>query len=97
MDFFQKTARTDINKKVNKSLAGINNNVYTYHKLNKQGEAVKQSEFRRWLADRGAEFKNGKGHLKIYLNGKQTVMPRHPSHEISEPLRKSILKQLGIK
>ncbi|EBR9315666.1 mRNA interferase, partial [Salmonella enterica subsp. enterica serovar Muenchen] len=25
------------------------------------------------------------------------VMPRHPSHEISEPLRKSILKQLGIK
>jgi mRNA interferase HicA len=58
---------------------------------------VKQSEFRRWLASQGAEFENGANHLKIFLNGKQTTMPRHPSHEIPEPLRKAILKQLGIK
>ncbi|HHO8799755.1 TPA: type II toxin-antitoxin system HicA family toxin, partial [Klebsiella pneumoniae] len=41
--------------------------------------------------------KDGTNHLKIYLNGKQTVMPRHPGKEIPEPLRKAILKQLGIK
>ncbi|PMC11578.1 mRNA interferase, partial [Klebsiella aerogenes] len=40
---------------------------------------------------------DGTNHLKIYLNGKQTVMPRHPGKEIPEPLRKAILKQLGIK
>ncbi|EOV0284996.1 TPA: type II toxin-antitoxin system HicA family toxin [Salmonella enterica] len=58
---------------------------------------MKQSEFRRWLAAQGADFKEGKGHLKIFLNGKQSTMPRHPSHEMPEPLRKRILKQLGMK
>lgn len=75
----------------------INKNVYNYLKLNRQEEEVKQSELRRWLAAQGAEFKDGTNHLKIYLNGKQTVMPRHPGKEIPEPLRKAILKQLGIK
>jgi mRNA interferase HicA len=58
---------------------------------------VKISEFRRWLADQGATFKEGAGHTKVYLNGKQTTLPRHPSHEIGEGLRQKILKQLGIK
>lgn len=75
----------------------INKNDYNYFKLNRQEEEVKQSELRRWLAAQGAEFKDGTNHLKIYLNGKQTVMPRHPGKEIPEPLRKAILKQLGIK
>ncbi|CDG47892.1 type II toxin-antitoxin system HicA family toxin [Serratia symbiotica] len=57
---------------------------------------MKQSEFRRWLAAQGAEFKDGTNHLKIILKSKQTVMPRHPGKEIPEPLRKAILKQLGI-
>nr|WP_195761688.1 mRNA interferase [Pantoea sp. 201603H] len=39
---------------------------------------MKQSEFRRWLAAQGAEFKDGTNHLKIFLNGRQTIMPRHP-------------------
>lgn len=56
---------------------------------------MKQSQFKRWLADQGATFKQGGSHLKIFLNGKQSVMPRHPSHEIGEGLRKMILKQLG--
>lgn len=86
-----------INKNVYSLLDGINKNVYTYLKLNRQEEEVKQSELRRWLAAQGAEFKDGTNHLKIYLNGKQTVMPRHPGKEIPEPLRKAILKQLGIK
>ncbi|MDA5482165.1 type II toxin-antitoxin system HicA family toxin [Yersinia intermedia] len=58
---------------------------------------MKQSEFRRWLEAQGVEFKNGTNHLKLYLNGKQSTMPRHPGKEIPEPLRKAILKQLGIK
>ena len=58
---------------------------------------MKQSEFQRWLAAQGATFSNGTRHLKVFLNGKQTIMPRHPSQEIGEGLRKSILKQLGLK
>ncbi|WP_390174017.1 type II toxin-antitoxin system HicA family toxin [Robbsia andropogonis] len=57
---------------------------------------VKQSEFKRWLAQQGATFKEGSGHTKVFLNGKQTVLPRHPSHEMGEGLRKKILKQLGL-
>ncbi|RJG00091.1 type II toxin-antitoxin system HicA family toxin [Noviherbaspirillum saxi] len=58
---------------------------------------MKQSEFKRWLADQGATFKEGASHTKVYLNGKQTTLPRHPSHEITKGLRQAILKQLGIK
>jgi len=86
-----------INKKVYKSLVCINKNVYNGFKLNRQEEEVKQSEFRRWLAAQGVEFKDGTNHLKLIYQGKQTVMPRHPGKEIPEPLRKAILKQLGLK
>ncbi|RYH63758.1 MAG: type II toxin-antitoxin system HicA family toxin [Alcaligenaceae bacterium] len=58
---------------------------------------MKQSEFKKWLAAQGATFKQGSNHLKIDLNGKRSVMPRHPSHEIGEGLRREILKQLGLK
>ncbi|WP_421595692.1 type II toxin-antitoxin system HicA family toxin [Rahnella sp. PD4] len=58
---------------------------------------MKQSEFRRWLEAQGVEIKNGTNHLKLYYQGRQSVMPRHPGKEIGEMLRKAILKQLGIK
>lgn len=58
---------------------------------------MKQSEFKRFLADNGATFKQGSKHIKVYLNGKQTTLPRHPSSEIGEGLRLAILKQLGMK
>nr|WP_184007311.1 MULTISPECIES: type II toxin-antitoxin system HicA family toxin [unclassified Paraburkholderia] len=58
---------------------------------------MKQSEFRRWLEAQGVVVKDGKGHLKLYYNGKQTILPRHPSKELKEPLRRGILKQLGLK
>ncbi|MGB3069384.1 MAG: type II toxin-antitoxin system HicA family toxin [Ottowia sp.] len=58
---------------------------------------MKQSEFRRWLESQGAEFKEGRGHTKVYLNGKQTVIGRHPAKELKEGTKKAILKQLGIK
>jgi len=58
---------------------------------------MKQSEFKRWLEARGAQFKGGKKHLKVYVGGRQSTLPRHPSHEIGEALRKAIIKQLGLK
>lgn len=58
---------------------------------------MKQSEFKRWLAAQGAIFKEGAGHTKVLLNGKQTTLPRHGSQEIGEGLRQRILKQLGLK
>lgn len=58
---------------------------------------MKQSEFRRWLAAQGATFEEGKRHTKVYLNGKQTILGRHPSEELKEGTRRAILKQLGLK
>lgn len=58
---------------------------------------MKQSEFKRWLAEQGATFKQGKRHLKIYLNDKQSHLPRHPATELKTGLVEAIKKQLGLK
>ncbi|WP_404418801.1 type II toxin-antitoxin system HicA family toxin [Marinospirillum sp.] len=59
---------------------------------------MKYSEFRRWLIAQGVELEPGKGsHFKATYMGRKTVVPYHGSKEISEPLRKSIIKQLGLK
>lgn len=73
-------------------------NIFAYRSIPdvRGGNRVKQSEFRRWLAGQGATFQDGARHLKVYLNGRQSTLPRHPSHEIREGLRKAILKQLGL-
>ncbi len=57
---------------------------------------MKQREFQRWLESQGVEITDGAKHLKLRLNGKRSVMPRHPGAEIVEQLRKAILKQLGL-
>ena len=57
---------------------------------------MKQSEFRRWLESQGVDVANGSNHLKLRFQGRRSVMPRHPSDEIKEPVRKAILKQLGL-
>lgn len=59
---------------------------------------MKCSEFRRWLLAQGVEFKSAKGsHFKVYLDGKSTVFADHGSKEMHEGLRKTIIKQLGLK
>ena len=59
---------------------------------------MKYSEFRRWLKAHGVEFQAGKGsHFKVSLNGKSTVFPDHGAKEMGEGLRKTIIKQLGLK
>ena len=58
---------------------------------------MKYSELRRWLTRQGVQFEPGKGsHQIARLNGKTSVFPMHGSKEISESLRKKILKDLGL-
>lgn len=58
---------------------------------------MKSTEFKRWLTDQGATFKTGKGsHLKVTLNGKQSVLPMH-NKELGTGLVQAIKKQLGLK
>ena len=45
----------------------------------------------------GARFEEGTNHTKVYLNGKQTTLPRHASQDMGEGLRHRILRQLGVK
>ena len=57
---------------------------------------MKSKEFKRWLAAQGARFASGKGgHIKVYLNGKQSVLPMH-SGELKTGLVEAIKKQLGL-
>ncbi len=58
---------------------------------------MKISEFKRWLESQGVLVKNGTNHWKLYHNGKQTTLPRHPGKELKEGTKNAILKQLDMK
>lgn len=58
---------------------------------------MKQSEFVRWLRSNGVEIREGTRHLKLYLNGRQSTLPRHPSAELKTGLVEGVKKQLGLK
>lgn len=52
----------------------------------------------RYLRKLGATFEPGKGgHLKVFLNGRRSVLPMHGKREIPTGTWNAILKQLGIK
>lgn len=58
---------------------------------------MKSREFKRWLAKQGATFESGKGgHLKVYLNGRQSVLPMG-SKELKKGTVQAIKKQLDLK
>jgi mRNA interferase HicA len=58
---------------------------------------VKSSEFKRWLAERGATFEPAKGsHFKVFLNGRQSILPMH-SKDLGTGLVNTIKKELGLK
>lgn len=58
---------------------------------------MNSKQFKKWLAERGATFEPGKGgHLKVYLNGKRSVLPMGSS-ELKKGTAEGIKKQLGIK
>ena len=59
---------------------------------------MNSKQLKKWLAAQGATFSPGKGgHLKVYLNGRRTVLPMHGSKEIGKGLELSIKKDLGLK
>jgi mRNA interferase HicA len=48
---------------------------------------MKYNEFRRWLQERGVDFKPGKGsHSRLTLDGKISSFPNHGSKEIGKGL-----------
>jgi mRNA interferase HicA len=58
---------------------------------------MKSSEFKRWLADRGATFEFAKGsHFRVLLHGKASILPMH-NKDLGKGLVESIKKQLGLK
>ena len=53
--------------------------------------------FKRWLTQQGATFLPGKGsHLKVYLNGRQSVLPMHNT-DLKKGTLEGIKNQLGLK
>ena len=58
---------------------------------------VNCKEFKRLLAKLGATFGAMRGsHLKVYLNGKQSILPMHNA-ELKTGTVEAIKKQLGLK
>ena len=58
---------------------------------------MNSKEFKRWLTQQGATFQNAKGsHLKVYLNGRQSILPMHNT-ELKKGTAQGIKKQLGLK
>jgi mRNA interferase HicA len=53
---------------------------------------------KKWLERQGATFQPGKGsHLKVFLNGRQTVLPMHGKDDLGKGLETAIKRQLGLK
>ena len=58
---------------------------------------MKCSEFKRLLEKLGCTVVDRSNHWMAYRKGfKPQPIPRHPSQEIHEGLRKSIMKRLGF-
>jgi mRNA interferase HicA len=58
---------------------------------------MNSKEFKRLLANLGATFQPAKGsHLKVYLNGKQSILPMHNT-DLKTGTVEGIKKQLGLK
>ena len=58
---------------------------------------MNSKEFKRWLSQQGATFGTQKGsHLKVYLNGKQSIVAMHHT-DLKKGTVEGIKKQLGLK
>jgi len=71
----------------------LSSKMFIIHYDNKGGN-LKRLDFVKELKELGATFEEGGKHQKVYLNGKQTTIPRH--NEIRKIMVKEIRKQLGI-
>lgn len=57
---------------------------------------MKVKQFLTSLISQGVKAKDGTKHIKLYYNGKQSTLPRHPSKEIPKRLVEKIKKQLDL-
>lgn len=55
---------------------------------------MKRKDLVKELSALGATFKEGSKHTKVYLNNKQSTIPRH--NELSTGLVNAIRKQLNV-
>jgi len=56
------------------------------------------AELKRWLERQGCVFGTQRGsHLKVYLGGRQTVIPMHATAELKTGTVEGIKKRLGLK
>ena len=53
-------------------------------------------ELKRFLAERGCTFTEGKKHTLAHYRGRFAPVPRHGKRELKTGTVKGILKQLGI-
>ena len=60
--------------------------------------SMNSKQMKKWLEQQGATFQQGKGsHLKVFLNGKQSVLPMHGTTELGKGLEAEIKRKLGLK
>jgi mRNA interferase HicA len=58
---------------------------------------MNSKQMKKWLEQQGATFQEAKGsHLKIFLNGKQSILPMHNT-DLKIGTVEGIKKQLGLK
>ena len=61
-------------------------------------EPMNSKQMKKWLEQQGATFQPGRGsHLKVFLNGRHTVLPTHGTAELGKGLEAAIKRQLGLK
>ena len=59
---------------------------------------MNSKQMKKWLEKQGATFQPGKGsHLKVFLNGRQSVLPMHGQTELGKGLETAIKRQLDLK
>jgi predicted RNA binding protein YcfA (HicA-like mRNA interferase family) len=58
-------------------------------------QVLPAKELKRLLRSKGCTFKAAKGHEKVYLGSRMTVLPRHGT-DIGPFLLNKILKDLGV-
>ena len=59
---------------------------------------MNSNQMKRWLEAQGATFAPGRGsHLKVFLNGRRSVLPMHGTTELGKGLEAAIKRQLGLK
>lgn len=58
---------------------------------------MKLRDFLMELKAEGVVIRDATRHYKLYCNGRQTIMKRHPSQEISNCYASLIRKQLGLR